>query len=314
MSRNRRKLTAKRRVDRVAVVPSLVTLLNAVCGFAAIHFAAAGMNDPEKLWMPKLPLTYFAAAGYMIFLAMIADALDGQLARRTGSTSKFGEQLDSMADVISFGVAPAFLMVRVVEASLPGVIREVSPAFESMLWKLLWLIGAAYVCCAALRLARFNVETQPEVAAHMGFKGLPSPAAAGVVASLVLVATDLLQELKQDMPRTWVEGVTKAIVYALPVVTLAAALLMVSRVPYPHALNRYIRGRRSFAHVVRTVLLVLVLVWKPQLTCAVVFVGFAISPGLRWVRHSLLKKPVIGMIEHRQASEQSGGSGGPLDH
>ena len=300
MSARRRNRSG--RLQGVAVAPSLVTLLNAVCGFAAIHFAAAGMNDPEAM-MPRLPLSYFAAAGYMIFLAMIADALDGQLARRTGSTSKFGEQLDSMADMISFGVAPAFLMIRVVAAHVPDVVGPVAPVFASTGAKLLWLIGAAYVCCAAMRLARFNVETQPEVESHMGFKGLPSPVAAGVVASLVLVATDLLQELKQDMPRTWVEGVTKAIVYALPVVTLAVALLMVSRVPYSHAINRYIRGRRSFGHVVRMVLLVLVLVWKPQLTCAIVFVGFAMSPGLQWVRRHVVRKPVTEPVEQPPTPE-----------
>lgn len=314
MSDSRKNRAAKRRVDRVAVVPSLVTLLNAVCGFAAIHFVAAGMNDPEALYMHKPQLTYFAAAAYMIFLAMIADALDGQLARRTGSTSKFGEQLDSLADIVSFGVAPAFLMLRVVDCSLRDVIGPAAPAFGPMGGKLLWLIAAAYLCCAALRLARFTVETQPEESSHMGFSGLPSPAAAGVVASLVLVVADLLLELSQDVPRVWIAGATKAIVYLLPLVTLGVALLMVSRVPYPHALNRYIRGRRSFAHVVRIVLLVLVLVWKPQLTCAVVFVGFALSPGWRWVRRHLFNKPVVGMIEQRPASEKSGGPGGPLEH
>lgn len=310
MSANREHRHSRRRLRAVAVAPSLVTLLNAVCGFAAIHFAAMGMNDPEALWMQKPQLTYFAAAGYMIFLAMIADVIDGQLARRSGSTSRFGEVLDSLADMVSFGVAPAFIMLRVVESSLQDVIGQAAPAFGPMGGKLLWLIAAAYVCCAALRLAKFTVETQPESSAHMGFSGLPSPAAAGVIAALVLVVSDLLVELKEDVPRVWVEGATTVIIYALPLVTLGVALLMVSQVPYPHAVNRYIRGKRSFGHVVRVVLLVLVLFWKPQLTSAIAFVAFAISPGLRWIRRSLWHKPVAETTEHRPRPQQSGGSDG----
>ncbi|MHA1565839.1 MAG: CDP-alcohol phosphatidyltransferase family protein [Alphaproteobacteria bacterium] len=310
MSQNRGHNNRKGRVRAVAVAPSLVTLLNAVCGFAAIHFVSTAGNDPETR-MPNLPLTYFAAAGYMIFLAMIADALDGQLARRSGSTSRFGEVLDSLADMVSFGVAPAFVMLRVVECSLRDVIGPVAPVFGPMAGKLLWLIAAAYVCCAALRLAKFTVETQPETSSHMGFSGLPSPAAAGVIAALVLVVSDLLVGMKQDMSPVWVAAATKtivAIVYALPVVTLGVSLLMVSQVPYPHMLNRYIRGKRSFGHVVRVVLLVLVLVWNPQLTSAIVFIAFAASPGLRWIRHRLSARSPAEAVESGQQGEQPGGS------
>ena len=81
---------------RVAVLPVLVTLVNALCGFAAIHFTARGMNEPNRLWWERPELTFFAAAAWMIFMAMIADALDGFVARRSGSSSDFGGQLDSL--------------------------------------------------------------------------------------------------------------------------------------------------------------------------------------------------------------------------
>ena len=110
MSRKSREKRAQRRLRQIAVLPSLVTLLNAICGFAAIHFAARGMNEPNRLWLHKPELTFFAAAAWMIFLAMIADALDGRLARMSRSTSSFGGQLDSLSDMVSFGLAPAFLM------------------------------------------------------------------------------------------------------------------------------------------------------------------------------------------------------------
>ncbi|MDH4238187.1 MAG: CDP-alcohol phosphatidyltransferase family protein, partial [Phycisphaerae bacterium] len=90
----------KQRLKYVTVLPSLVTILNGVCGFAAIIFTSRGG---------------FAMAGYMVLLAMIADMLDGRLARMSKSTSSFGGQLDSLCDIISFGVAPAFLMFEVLQ-------------------------------------------------------------------------------------------------------------------------------------------------------------------------------------------------------
>ena len=90
----------KQRLKYVTVLPSLITILNGICGFAAIILASRGA---------------FAMAGYMVLLAMIADMLDGRLARMNKSTSSFGGQLDSLCDIISFGVAPAFLMIEVLQ-------------------------------------------------------------------------------------------------------------------------------------------------------------------------------------------------------
>ena len=101
----------KHRLKYVSMLPSLVTLLNAIFGFAAIGFAAKGATS-EKFFFHKPELTYFAMAGYMIFLAMVADVLDGRLARMSKSTSSFGGQLDSLCDMVSFGIAPAFLMLN----------------------------------------------------------------------------------------------------------------------------------------------------------------------------------------------------------
>ena len=110
-------------------------------------------------------------AGWLIFLAMIFDALDGHVARLAKTTSDFGAQLDSLCDVVTFGVAPAFLLVKM------------CPGFTFNHSQMVWIIAAAYACCAALRLARFNVETDDEDD-HMNFSGLPSPAAASVVGEL----------------------------------------------------------------------------------------------------------------------------------
>lgn len=270
-----------------------MTLLNAVCGFTAIIFAARGMNDPDRLFLVRPELTFFAAAAIMIFLGMVADMLDGFLARMARSTSSFGGHLDSMSDMLTFGVAPAFLMLLVVENSIQEI-GHASPVFASLPGKMLWFIAVLYACCAALRLARFNVENQPDVESHMGFKGLPSPAAAGVIASLVLLCSDYLRDEKADPKwvgeslgmaetvRNAAETSSMVIIYALPFITLCVAFLMVSRITYSHAVNQLIRGQRPFTQVVWIFILVLMLWWQFQLTAAIAFLGFALSGVIRW--------------------------------
>lgn len=283
--RKRRQRPTADRLRRIAVLPSLATLANAVCGFAAIHFTARGMNEPNKAWLERPELTFFAVAGYLIFLAMVADALDGRLARMSRSSSSFGGQLDSLADMVSFGVAPAFLMLRVVENGLAEMVRPASPIFGSIPGRLLWLMAAMYVCCAALRLARFNVENSPEESSHLGFSGLPSPAAGAAVAALVLLYGDLGPELQAGpVPAVALVG-SRIVIYTLPFVTVAVSLLMVSRIPYKHILNQLVRGRKPFSHLVLLVLCTLGLIWglKLQLTLAIASLGFAASGPARWL-------------------------------
>ncbi len=291
--RNRKN---RRRLRNIAVLPSLITLMNGLCGFAAIHFAARGMNEPDRLWFDKPELTFFAAAAWMIFFAMVADAVDGFVARRSGSTSNFGGQLDSLADVISFGVAPAFLMLRVVESGLQA---SASPLFGNIAGRLLWLTAALYVCCAILRLARFNVENEPEESAHLKFSGLPTPAAAGVIAAWVLLYSDLMPELREQLPGiSWFAPV---IIYLLPFLTAAVALLMVSRVPYLHVVNQFVRGRRPFEYLVILIFLILLLIWRLQLTLAIGSVGYAISGAIQWLRQR--KKKVKGKEKIEESGE-----------
>src|SRR5687768_733238 len=161
-------------VRSVYFLPSLATLGNAVCGFGAMYIAAmaaTGINsdmgplvyrDPVAKWLGIHP---FAAAAYLIFLAMIFDALDGRLARFTRHTTDFGGQLDSLADVVSFGAAPAFIALQVFKLQGPEVWLPVS--------RLVWAIGAIYFSCAALRLARFNVSNEHGEQHHYSFVGLP---------------------------------------------------------------------------------------------------------------------------------------------
>jgi len=263
--------------------------MNALCGFAAIHFAARGMNEPHRLFLEKPELTFFAIAAWMIFLAMVADAFDGFVARRSGSTSDFGGQLDSLSDMVSFGVAPAFLMLRVVESGLNETIGQVSPLFGSLPGRILWLIAAIYVCCTALRLAKFNVENEMDEMSHMRFSGLPSPAAAGLVAALVLLYSDIGPEFREDVPAVISIG-SKILIYSLPVLTLTVALLMVSNIPFAHVVNRFLKGRKSFGQVVLLVIVSLLIISKAQLTLAPIIMVYILWSVVVWLKRKFPKK------------------------
>ena len=263
----------KQRLRSVTIFPSLVTLLNGVCGFAAI--AAAGSDKKA-----------FALAGYLIVLAMIADMLDGRLARMSHNTSSFGGQLDSLCDVISFGVAPAFIMLRMLEYKLVAL-AELYPGGAAFLRRFIWLAAAAYIVCAVIRLARFNVENEQDESAHMSFMGLPSPAAAGVVISLIIFHQEALGEFttKDTLLYSVCENV---IVYALPFAALASAVLMVSRITYPHVLNQYIRGKKPFAHFIKVLLLLGLIIWSRQTALVIMFCGFAAAGFAKWLYYRIL--------------------------
>ncbi|MHC4529444.1 MAG: CDP-alcohol phosphatidyltransferase family protein, partial [Planctomycetota bacterium] len=246
----------RQRLKYITILPSLITILNGVCGFTAIALAgqssALGLDNATAA--QQMPFVIFRAypslalAGYMILLAMIADMLDGRLARMSQSTSSFGGQLDSLCDIVSFGVAPAFLMLKILEPKLTGF-AQLSPISASFLHRFIWLAAAAYICCAAIRLARFNVENEEDESAHMSFVGLPTPAAAGVLVSLIIFHQQTLTELGAD--DTYAYPICESIItYALPFLALGTAVLMVSRIRYPHVLNQYLKGKKPFAHLI----------------------------------------------------------------
>lgn len=222
----------KRLVNRVAILPTLLTLGNLLSGFGAIVFASRGQLE---------------LAAWMIFLAMLFDALDGKVARLTKAATNFGGELDSLCDVVSFGVAPGFIALTLMSTPQPVI-----PS------KFLWLVCAVYAACAALRLARFNVENSPEDASHQSFHGLPSPAAAGVVASAILYYLSLLEG---EAPSS-----AHLLPRCLPYLVLLAGLMMVSRVPYAHVVNRIFRGRRPFTTLIEVVLIGLLIAFRPEPT------------------------------------------------
>ena len=269
------------RLRTVALLPSMITLANGICGFAAIGLVAKG---PQ----------YYALAGYMIFYAMIADTLDGRIARMSKTTSSFGGQLDSLCDVISFGAAPAFLMLNLMLTHHRAIVGGAEVFLGDLFERFVWAVAIAYLSCALIRLARFNVENEEDESAHMSFTGLPSPAAAGVVASLVMFYQHVLTDLAAHT--TFFKAIQWGILYSLPFVTLGCALLMVSRIRYSHLFNQLFKGRKPIAYLYGAGFVFgLIYICGLQLALVISFGGFALSGFIRW----FYRKIIISKLFHR---------------
>src|SRR5437762_11489622 len=214
---------------KIYLLPNLLTAGNLFCGFLALTtIVEADITDAR---FPSV----IRHAILFIILACVFDLLDGRVARLGGQDSPFGREFDSLADIISFGAAPAFLVHRV-------VLRDVfvnHPEFG-------WFIASVYLICGAFRLARFNcLAAQTQGGGGNEFLGFPIPAAAGLVASitLFLLWLDEHEWLEERFARTpWR--------YALPVILVFLSIMMVSQVKYPSSKNFDCRARRTFPRTV----------------------------------------------------------------
>jgi CDP-diacylglycerol--serine O-phosphatidyltransferase len=212
--------------SRIYFLPNLMTAGNLFCGFMAvvncIHARLAETAATGE-YLGSTPADNYRYAVWFILGAAAFDMLDGRLARMGGRESLFGAEFDSLADVVSFGFAPALLMFFFILSPSQGF-----PWFRNIGW----FLGFVYLLCAAIRLARFNVITNPLL--HRGtkelskdFVGLPVPAAAATVAALVLFLLRLIEADKT----------LKSGALALPFLMLLIAVLMVSTVRYPSGKN-----------------------------------------------------------------------------
>lgn len=269
-----------RRLRSASVLPTLFTLGNLVAGFAAIHYASKPVAFVGPWGWSGLML-----AGVLIFIGMFFDGVDGSVARITRSTSTLGAQLDSLCDMVTFGIAPAYMTLRLVinyfERGADAWI--IGPEADTVYGRILWAAAAIYVCCTALRLARFNAESNLEPNNdHRFFRGLPSPGAAGCVASLVILHQHLTKKFEPDVPAQFVKGAALGI----PFIMLLCAFGMVSSIRYVHFVNRYIRGKRSFGYIARLVIILMVAIWWIQESLAILLTIYALSGP---VRHLYLK-------------------------
>ena len=248
----------------VSMLPNLLTLANSACGLLAISKAVDALAysaEDESLFYRKME-----AACSLIFLGMVFDALDGKVARLTKSFSDFGKQLDSFADALTFGIAPAILAKVLIEHEGPLVGYEGSP-------RLHFICAACFALMAILRLARFNLEADHSEESHQYFRGLPSPAAAGALVSTLLIYLILRKPSLEEAEGTrtpvgkvmdWMKEVDwePILSWVPPYLTLAMpilGLLMVSRVRYLHVASFLTHDRSTFFTLV-----------------AVVFVGFGL--------------------------------------
>lgn len=253
----------------VFFLPSLATLGNALCGFAALYVCTLSAEGESDKWARMFAEHKLLWAAYLVFAASIFDVLDGRLARLTRHTTDFGGQLDSLADVISFGVAPAFIALQLFKTEGPSPV----PIPVS---RLVWAIGALYVACTAMRLARFNVTNEHGEQHHRSFQGLPSPAAGLAVLSLVLLHGE------------FVEGhasIAFFVVCMVPALLFIAAILMVSEVRYPHLINTAFKGRKSIWKLVAGLMIALLLVVRPSATVAIACLLFVLVGPVYWLRY-----------------------------
>ena len=287
VSARRPRKRLRRRLKEVPVLPSMVTLANLFFGFLAIAKVADALRllPPGASFAEALP--FFEVAVVLVFAAMVCDALDGRVARMTGQTSNFGAQLDSLADMVTFGVVPAFIAKVLVDWHAQEDANRLLPVGP----KLFYAAAAVYVLGAAMRLARFNVEVGADEDDHREFKGLPSPAAAAVVCSLIAVFCTRGNETADLSPWLLAEDHYDLIVVAMPAVLVLLGLLMISRVPYPHGVFALAKGRHSMPCLVGAVMVVAIIAIEWQLAVAFLTVCYVCYGMLLGVFRALFARP-----------------------
>tara|TARA_B100000767_G_scaffold164919_1_gene154537 strand:+ start:311 stop:1063 length:753 start_codon:yes stop_codon:yes gene_type:complete len=237
-SNNEEEVVVKKPAKGVYLLPNSFTTASLFSGFYAV---VSGMSGN------------FENAAIAIFISMILDTLDGRVARLTNTTSKFGAEYDSLADVVAFGVAPALVLF--------------SWSLQS-LGNFGWVAAFIYVAGGALRLARFNVQL--EMADSRYFTGLPIPAAAGVMAGMVWTGVDYN-----------LDG--ESLSYLVALVTAALGILMVSNFKYYSFKDLDLKGKVPFVALLAVVLVFAVYSLQPPILLALTLLGYAASGPVLWL-------------------------------
>lgn len=266
---------------RIYFLPNLLTGGNLVCGFVALT-KIVGV-DKTDLALGNFDQIYRAL--FFILGACIFDLLDGRAARMGGRESPFGREFDSLADLISFGVAPAFLVWRV-------VLRDVFVDHEQFGW----FIASVYLICGAFRLARFNcLAAMAGTGGGKEFLGFPIPSAAGLVASLTLFMMKLYE---RDFPTTnWK--------YVLPVLLLFLSWMMVSEVRYPTFKGLDFKAKRTFSATLIVIFIIgSVIMWQDQILIFVLPVFFTCYLLYGFVRPYISRNMRRGIEEEDDEDEE----------
>ena len=289
--------------SRIYFLPNLMTAGNLLCGFLSVirciqarlitdggdyantHAAGDALHASSAL---------YTQAVWLILAAVVFDSLDGRLARMGGRTSLFGAEFDSLADVVSFGVAPALMVFFLILTP-----REEYPWFK----ELGWIIAFIYLLCGAVRLARFNVITNPllhrtETESSKDFVGMPIPAAAGTVATLVLLLLNLAANARD----------LRQLTVALPLLLILVSFLMVSTVRYPSFKQVNWETKTRFQSFVGLIIIGVV-VWRlREIAFFFLFLAY-IAYGLfthyqRGVRHAQMRALRRKVVKMKQENER----------
>ncbi len=245
-------------------VPTTLTICNSLCGFGAILYTLHAYDTTSNDIVARV-LTLSAC---IVLAAMIFDALDGFAARLFNAASMHGMQMDSLADMVTFGVAPA-VIVAVMAHRLRGL--------EGNSFYFVWIMCAAYLGCAALRLATYNVHAILEKKSSDTFKGLPSPGAAAAICSLVIFFNKYGAEYF-------------FIVNILPIYTGILGLLMVSHIKYEH-MGKWLQSiKRNNRRLVGLIIFIGFLIWNPIPTLTIFINGYILL-GPVSALFRIMKKP-----------------------
>ncbi|MGH9407743.1 MAG: CDP-diacylglycerol--serine O-phosphatidyltransferase [Terriglobia bacterium] len=256
----------------IYILPSLFTIGTLICGYFAILSTLRGAELlASGAGAARLA---FDDAAIKIGWAIVFDGLDGRIARLTNSASNFGKEFDSLADVITFGIAPAFLAYA---WGVQAIDLSYGAQLVHYLQKAGWLVGFAFVICGAARLARFNIDRGAS-ADRRFFVGLPIPAAAGVVAAIVHFEKYPVQD--------WLFGIAWLAIVA------GAAYLMVSRLRYLSFKTVDLRKKRSYLLIILLGLVVWA-IWSysEPVLLALALVYFLSGPALRLISKSRSHPP-----------------------
>ncbi|HEX4120047.1 MAG TPA: CDP-diacylglycerol--serine O-phosphatidyltransferase [Verrucomicrobiae bacterium] len=264
---------------QIYFLPNLMTAGNLFCGFVAL----------TRIVEPNITQGDIKMALAYILLACIFDLLDGRLARMGGVESAFGREFDSLADLISFGAAPAFLIHRVVLRQVFSNQPEIG-----------WFIASIYLICGALRLARFNcLAAMPGGGGGKEFLGFPIPAAAGLVASLTLFLLWGDQTDRDLAHPPWS--------FILPGLLLFLSVMMVSEVKYPSFKTLDLRARRTFAKTIIAIIFAAALVILRRLILPIVLpIMFILYLLYGFIRPRISRKVRHEIEEEDDEEEQTG--------
>jgi len=257
---NREKRVKNVRIKKgIYILPNLFTTASLFMGFYSIIASIQGKFYP---------------AAIAIIISLVFDGLDGRVARMTNTTSRFGAEYDSLADLIAFGVAPSLL------AYLWAMSFDGKPG---------WMAGFLFVACGALRLARYNIQIG--IIDSKVFNGLPIPAAAAVIATTVIFFDHI-----------GLEGTLPDPYYIFLILVVILSLLMVSSIKYYSFKNMNLHARIPFKILLIAIGIFLVFYLKPEIMAFIIMVGYALSGPLWWLGKYIQK--LRGKDVNQNASEQ----------